>query len=159
VVLDCWESEPQPSRRLLNHPQVVIATPHIAGHSLDGKAANTQYAYDALCRYLHVKPEWNMEMALPLNQTVELSVSGDDPWRDTHAAAATLYPMMRDVEAMKGWTGLSDDALAKSFGEYRRHYPVRRSWDHVEVGVPNGKVPDLFEMLVHVMRSHLLGSC
>jgi len=160
AILDCWEGEPRVSRRLLAHPQLVIATPHIAGHSLDGKAANTQYVYDALCRYLQVKPEWNMEMALPLKSPVELTECGADPWRGAHTAATTLYPIMRDVEAMKGWIKLADDALAKSFGEYRRHYPVRRSWDHVEIELSNGrKVPELFEMLIHVMRSHLLGSC
>ena len=159
AILDCWEGEPRVSRRLLAHPQVVIATPHIAGHSLDGKAANTQYAYNALCRYLQVEPEWDMEMALPLSLAVELSACTADPWYDTHTAATMLYPITRDVETMKGWTELSGDALAKSFGEYRRHYPVRRSWDHIEIEVSNGKVPELLEMLIHVMRSHLLGSC
>ncbi|HKI59935.1 MAG TPA: 4-phosphoerythronate dehydrogenase [Mariprofundaceae bacterium] len=159
AVLDCWEHEPSVSRKLLAHPQMAIATPHIAGHSLDGKAANTQYAYNALCRYLNVKPAWDMEMALPLDPTVELAQSTSDTWSDAYAAATTLYPIMRDVEAMKGWAELNDAALAKSFTEYRRHYPVRRSWDFVEAEVSGGKLPKLIEMVVHVMRSHLLGSC
>jgi len=159
AILDCWEGEPLVSRRLLAHPQLVIATPHIAGHSLDGKAANTQYVYDALCRYLGLRPEWSMERVLPLNPTVVLNGCDTDAWSDAHAAATTLYPIMQDVDEMRSWTGLNDDALARSFSEYRRHYPERRSWDHVTLEVSGGKVPEYFEKLIHVMRSHLLGSC
>ncbi len=159
AILDCWEGEPMVSRRLLAHPQLVIATPHIAGHSLDGKAANTQYVYDALCHYLGVKPEWNIDMVLPPNPTVEVTGCSMDFWSDAHAAATALYPIMHDVDKMRSWTELSDVALAGAFTEYRRHYPVRRSWNHVDVKVPAGKLSEHFEMLIHVMRSHLLGSC
>lgn len=51
AVLDCWENEPAISADLLAHPRLIIATPHIAGHSLDGKAANTLFAYRALCQW------------------------------------------------------------------------------------------------------------
>jgi len=128
AVLDCWENEPTPSRQLLIHPQLAIATPHIAGHSIDGKAANTQYAYNALCDWLNIPPEWNMQVHLPPpGESVEIVCTGN-PWHDVHAAATTLYPINTDHKAMCAWANLTDSELSEAFTAYRRHYPVRRAW-------------------------------
>ncbi|ATX81330.1 4-phosphoerythronate dehydrogenase [Mariprofundus ferrinatatus] len=65
AALDCWEFEPSPMQSLIKHPQMAVATPHIAGHSLDGKAANTLYVYRALCRFLSIEADWDMLLQLP----------------------------------------------------------------------------------------------
>lgn len=49
AAIDCWEGEPSLSRRLLSLARV--ATPHIAGYSLEGKIRATQMALDALSGY------------------------------------------------------------------------------------------------------------
>jgi len=131
AVLDCWENEPNIFRALLAHPQVIIATPHIAGHSLDGKAANTQYVYNALCQWLGVSPVWDMQEHLPPPASpIDISCM-DDPWHDLHAAATALYPISHDDAAMRSWTDLPQAELAAAFIRYRRHYPVRRAWDQM----------------------------
>jgi erythronate-4-phosphate dehydrogenase len=142
----------------LKHPRVVIATPHIAGHSLDGKAANTQYIYDALCRYLDIEPVWSMDGHLPVADAVQVSNGCDELWRDTHAITTALYPIMQDDAAMRSWATLSDDGLSKSFQDYRRNYPVRRSWQKVELAFTDKVETALFKRVVHAMHSHLLGS-
>ena len=48
-VLDVWEHEPKINATLLQ--RVDIATPHIAGHSIDGKMLGTAMVYDSLCRF------------------------------------------------------------------------------------------------------------
>ncbi|MEI6896932.1 MAG: 4-phosphoerythronate dehydrogenase [Psychromonas sp.] len=53
LVLDVWENEPSIEKALL--PFVEIATPHIAGYSLDGKARGTEMLYQALCKKLDQK--------------------------------------------------------------------------------------------------------
>ncbi len=50
VVLDVWEHEPRINPDLLD--RVWLATPHIAGYSLEGKMQGTEMIYQALCRYL-----------------------------------------------------------------------------------------------------------
>lgn len=50
VVLDVWENEPNIDRELLN--KVMLATPHIAGYSLEGKEQGSYMIYQALCKYL-----------------------------------------------------------------------------------------------------------
>jgi erythronate-4-phosphate dehydrogenase len=133
AALDCWENEPAPSTRLLQHPQLVIATPHIAGHSIDGKAANTQFAYRALCQHLHIRPTWDMANHLPgAGRPVDLE-TGSDAWLNLHAAIKQLYPLDIDHKAMKSWAYLKDPELSNAFIQYRRYYPVRRAWRHAPV--------------------------
>jgi len=133
AVLDCWENEPAPLHPLLIHPQLVLGTPHIAGHSLDGKAANTQYAYNALCRWLNITPEWHMQDHLPPpNAPTDITCTGN-PWHDLHTAATRLYPIGADHKVMRTWGNLPEPELAEAFTTWRRHYPVRRAWEHIPV--------------------------
>jgi len=53
LVLDVWENEPVIEKALL--PFVEIATPHIAGYSLDGRARGTEMLYLALCQELDLR--------------------------------------------------------------------------------------------------------
>ena len=56
--------------------------------------------------------------------------SSGNAWRDMHAAATTLCPIMRDDRRMRSWLDLPAGELAAAFTAYRRHYPVRRAWEH-----------------------------
>ncbi|MBU2426387.1 MAG: 4-phosphoerythronate dehydrogenase, partial [Gammaproteobacteria bacterium] len=48
LVLDVWDNEPQVLQELV--PFTRIATAHIAGHSIEGKARGTEMLYKALCK-------------------------------------------------------------------------------------------------------------
>ncbi len=134
AVLDCWEHEPNIAPALLTHPGVVIATPHIAGHSLDGKAANTQVVYNALCRYLGVRPAWDMREKLPPVKPHTIRVpSGCNAMASLHAAIRRLYDIRRDDGAFREAGRKHPEGLADVFVQLRRHYPVRRAWHHYSV--------------------------
>ncbi len=122
AVMDCWEHEPNILKPLLAHPQCVLATPHIAGHSLDGKAANTQYIYKALCKHLDIEETWNMEAALP---PVDCILDKNETWDDL---AHRFYPIKQDSDALKATASLNDGERGKQFVYLRRHYPIRRRW-------------------------------
>ncbi len=129
ALLDCWEGEPNIDRGLLVHSRVVVATPHIAGHSLDGKAANTQFVYDALCRFLGVERTWRMEDDLPEATSHTWPEALDPPHAQVAAMIETLYPLSRDVADCRGLLRHDDvEAFAAAFTRLRRGYPVRRSW-------------------------------
>ncbi len=132
AALDCWENEPAISAALLAHPQVVIATPHIAGHSLDGKAANTQFAHNALCSWLGIAPVWQMQQDLPPDDAPFQLDCNADAWTNLHLAATHLYPIANDDAALrKAATG--KQRIAEIFADYRRHYPTRRAWSHASL--------------------------
>ncbi|MCK5818381.1 MAG: 4-phosphoerythronate dehydrogenase [Psychromonas sp.] len=63
LILDVWEKEPEIDQSLL--PFVSIATPHIAGYSLDGKGRGTQMLYQALCLYLDDPSPLKLEQFIP----------------------------------------------------------------------------------------------
>ncbi|MCG9696390.1 4-phosphoerythronate dehydrogenase [Shewanella sp. Isolate11] len=63
VVLDVWEGEPHPMAELV--PLVEIATPHIAGYSLEGKARGTFMLYQALMAHLGKAADKSMDSLLP----------------------------------------------------------------------------------------------
>jgi len=130
AVLDCWEHEPNISRELLSHPQMIIATPHIAGHSVDGKAANTQFVYDALCRFLAITPAWHMRQYLPEHKSgPEVISSAPSLMASIANACLSLYPIAEDHKRLRCSLDGNDDELAASFVRQRRHYPPRRQWD------------------------------
>ncbi len=133
AVLDCWENEPHIVPALLAHPQLVIATPHIAGHSLDGKAANTQFIYNALCDFLDIRPAWNMQDALPpVTPSCFRIPTGDDPLANLRTAIRQMYDIRQDDRALRE-TGQTADGLAEAFIRLRRYYPPRRAWQHYSI--------------------------
>jgi len=128
-VLDCWEHEPDISCRLLAHPRVALATPHIAGHSLDGKAANTQFVHNALCRFLGVASAWNMHDHLPSPEPSLMHMRGGGDARTClQQAVRTLYDIRADDERLRQLLTLPVTARSAAFVRLRRHYPVRRAW-------------------------------
>ncbi len=127
AVLDCWENEPTPRRSLIAHAGVKLATPHIAGHSVDGKAANTWFVYAALCQWLGVRPRWHP----PLEQEPPVRIEAQctaDPWRNARLAVRHVYEVARDHRSMRSWATLGEEELAGAFTRYRRYYPPRRAW-------------------------------
>lgn len=56
AVIDTWEYEPRISRELME--VALIATPHIAGYSADGKANATRMSLEALCRFFGVEADF-----------------------------------------------------------------------------------------------------
>jgi len=156
AVLDCWEHEPLVLRGLLSHPQVIIATPHIAGHSVEGKAANTQFVYNALCNWLGLKSVWNMDSHLSPTDAVAETRCGDNEWHDLHNAVHALYPVARDDAVMRSWQALSDQDFITAFTSFRRHYPERRSWNNAPVRLLNPSAESI--RLAKAMKMNIMSA-
>lgn len=74
MVIDCWENEPNISLPLLQ--ETIIATPHIAGFSADGKANGSRMCLEAIAREYHIEIE-NLDNrtqpAPPLHPVIDLN--------------------------------------------------------------------------------------
>lgn len=119
VVLDVFEFEPEISERLLS--KLAIATPHIAGYTLEGKLRGTQIIYDALCEKLAVIPVQSMHGLLPLNMFLwsELKMHPD--------RLIKFYNIMEDDAALR--SKLADGQVkGADFDQLRRDYRLRREW-------------------------------
>ncbi len=119
VVLDVFEHEPKIAESLL--AQLTIATPHIAGYTLEGKLRGTQMIYDALCEHCHVEPVQSMHQLLPINMYLwsELKAHPD--------RLAKFYDIMADDKSLR--SQLRDGQVAGAdFDHLRRDYHLRREW-------------------------------
>lgn len=119
VVLDVFEHEPQVSEQLLS--KLVIATPHIAGYTLEGKLRGTQMIYDALCEALAVTPTQSMQQLLPVNMYLWSELK-EHPDR-----LVKFYDIMQDDQQLRVKI-TNGQVSGADFDQLRRDYHLRREW-------------------------------
>lgn len=152
VVLDVWEGEPQADVELAALCR--IATPHIAGYSLDGKLRGTAQIYQALCQHLSVAPSVELQQLMPAAWLSELTIdsSADPAWALASICRAVYDPRRDDADFRRSLQG---DAVTRraAFDGLRKHYPMRREIDGLQVAV-KGHAPVLVS-LVQALRARL----
>ena len=100
AAIDCWENEPEIDRQLL--ARTFVATPHIAGYSLEGKKRATQMAVRALTAFFGL-PEPVMPDAAPAGwpsaPSLEAIMTSYNPLADTAVlrADATAFENLRNT--------------------------------------------------------------
>ena len=154
AILDVYDGEPNPSPALVDAAD--LATPHIAGHSLDGKAAGTLAVYQAACAFLGEKPTWTPRRALPPLAPAALAI--DARTLDDQAAALAVlrrfYDVERDDAALRAIGRLPDAQRGGAFQRYRDEYPERREPIGVSVQLrpPRSRAAALLASLGAVIR-------
>ena len=138
LLLDVFEGEPAPDPRLV--ARAAVATPHIAGHSLDGKANGTKMIYDAACAFLGVTPTWTPRESLPPPPGAIVIDRRDDGVPAALEAVAAGYDVAADDAAMRAF------ADGATFRKYRERYPERRELDGRPVRFTR-PLPDAIRML------------
>jgi erythronate-4-phosphate dehydrogenase len=114
LVLDVFEHEPTPSPELV--AACALATPHIAGHSVQGKLNGTKMVYDAACRFLQQPATWTPEV--PKRPELALAVEGKSD--EELLLQAIGYAIEDDDRAMRQIV-----AGQQTFRGYRDQYPPR----------------------------------
>ena len=145
VVLDVWEGEPQADPELAALCR--IATPHIAGYSLDGKLRGTAQIYRALCQHVDVVPGVELAQLMPASWLSDLTVDGnaDPAWVLATVCRAVYDPRRDDADFRRSLQG---DAATRraAFDGLRKHYPMRREIDGLKVCV-KGDAPVLVSLV------------
>lgn len=118
AVIDTWENEPHISASLLR--DALIATPHVAGYSADGKANGTRMSLEAVARHFGLDAHFDIPTpALPAG-----FVYGALPTTLSHRlperalAQLRLYNPLTDTERLR--------AAPEDFEQQRGNYPLRR---------------------------------
>ena len=124
VVLDVFEHEPKISQQLLN--QLALATPHIAGYSLEGKARGTQMIYQAFCQHYDLTASKQFASQLP--QMAQLFKSDQTLAHQLLPLLPQLYPIQADDQALRGCVNQSGFVDGQDFDHLRKTYPLRREW-------------------------------
>ncbi|MCY4673895.1 MAG: 4-phosphoerythronate dehydrogenase [Bacteroidetes bacterium] len=136
TVLDVWENEPTPDLGLLR--KVTLGTPHIAGHSVDGKLQGTVMLYKAVTDYFGIQPTWDFEQVLQQDLPPPISADPEPSsnWLDT--LVRCLYDIRADDARMRMLLNTPHDQVARKFRQLRRNYPSRRAFGrHRVTGIPS----------------------
>jgi erythronate-4-phosphate dehydrogenase len=134
LILDVWQHEPKIDMELL--AQTLIATPHIAGYSAEGKHRGLEMIYQAACEYLKIQPQWSLADALPpFSFVIEPDLSLTD-----HELLQSLvklaYDIERDAADLRKLFELSEDQRGSWFDSLRKNYPVRREFAYHRILLP-----------------------
>ncbi|OEO25490.1 4-phosphoerythronate dehydrogenase [Pseudomonas sp. J237] len=145
AVLDVWEGEPLADQALVDLCQ--IATPHIAGYSLDGKLRGTAQIYQALCAHLAVAETVQLDDLMPPSWLPELTLNAEAqlPWALATICRAVYDPRRDDADFRRCVRGDESQRRA-AFDALRKHYPVRREIDGLSVCV-QGEAPALIRQV------------
>jgi erythronate-4-phosphate dehydrogenase len=120
AILDVWENEPDIDSELLTLAD--LATPHIAGYSLDGKANGTARSVRAISRHFSLgMDDWYPENLMsPVNDLINIQPGNDDPDRLARSLFFHSYEIEADSNRLK--------STPADFELLRDNYPPRREF-------------------------------
>lgn len=123
LVFDVFEGEPSVNAAIL--PHLAIATPHIAGHSLEGKVGGAYQVTAALCRYFDIAFSMQLSDVLPPLDWRTLGAVSIQRLPDLADLILSLYSIDEDDRIMRtdGLTASGFDHLRKN---YRKDNPRRQ---------------------------------
>jgi erythronate-4-phosphate dehydrogenase len=126
VMIDVWEDEPNFSPELAD--LAFLATPHLAGHSYEGKTNGTIAVYHAVCSYLGREPSLRPILPPPIVPRIEIDVRGKSDeeilWFLTQKISMIVADHMNFIDAIH----LPEADRKRRFVAQRRTYPYRRQF-------------------------------
>ncbi len=139
TIIDVWEHEPEINWDLFQ--AVTLGTPHIAGHSLDGKANGTFMIYTALCKHLGVEPTWNPGKSLPppIVPLIEVDADQQSGQDQIRHMGTKIYDIESDYRRMQELLVASPNERPTLFDSLRKNYPVRREFHRTLVKIPKDR--------------------
>ncbi|AZZ77400.1 4-phosphoerythronate dehydrogenase [Pseudomonas sp. RU47] len=145
AILDVWEAEPEVDAALAE--LCVLATPHIAGYSLDGKQRGTAQIYQAYCEFSGQPAVIQLSDLLPAPWLSEVTLHADsDPaWALAMLCRGVYDPRRDDADFRRSLVGNVGEQRA-AFDVLRKQYPVRREIEGLKVRV-EGDSPALAKIV------------
>lgn len=114
-ILDVWEGEPDVSIELMK--QVMIATPHIAGYSQEGKIRGTYQLYQAFNQWQNREGELELQRFLPNSPKWTQPINLDGLYQ----VIKPFYDIEEDDHRMRQ----VESSISQEFDRLRKNYPQR----------------------------------
>jgi erythronate-4-phosphate dehydrogenase len=126
VILDVWEPEPELSLPLL--AKVDIATAHIAGYTLEGKARGTTQVFEAWTAFLGKPQQVALDTLLPAPEFGHITLHGELDQPTLKRLVHLVYDVRRDDAPLRAVA-----AIPGEFDRLRKNYLERREWSSLQV--------------------------
>ena len=140
VVLDVWEPEPELSLPLLD--KVDIATAHIAGYTLEGKARGTTQVFEAWTQFLGQPQQVALDMLLPAPEFGRITLHGELDQPTLKRLVHLVYDVRRDDAPLRAVA-----AVPGEFDRLRKNYLERREWSSLLVQCDSEQAATLLKKL------------
>lgn len=129
--LDVWENEPNINLDMLR--QAKIATPHIAGYSLQAKFKATHAIYKKFIRHFNLQDPHQDISFEPLNNSIKLSVPESPNWQQVVLKAFDPY---HETKQMKKELLNSPRNTGDQFEKLRCNYQLRNEFSAFKIQNP-----------------------
>ncbi len=130
AALDVWPGEPLLNPELLERS--VVATPHVAGYSDDGKRNGTWIVYEAFCKWSGQPPVARDGFD---SDRLSLTIAKSEDAL-TEALQSACFVAAHD-RALKELSSLGPEEIARGFDRLRKEYPFRRDFRGWDVSCSN----------------------
>ncbi|MDR2126747.1 MAG: 4-phosphoerythronate dehydrogenase [Prevotellaceae bacterium] len=146
AVIDVWENEPNIDKNLL--ALVNIATPHIAGYSLEGKAAGTAMAIHAVDQFFNLEIN-NRQINLPeVEQKIIINCADKSVVNVLNDTVKSVYDIIYDSNLLK--------VNADDFEKLRSEYSLRREFAAYKIFAEN--VTEAQKKILKLLNFNLIRS-
>lgn len=136
LLLDVFEGEPSLDAELIK--SCLLATPHIAGYSLEGKSRGTEMLYQAWCQHLGLEPKASLKELLPAVPVASLTLAASCGVEEACRRAAHLcYQPLTDSWRLLQALNKSPANTAAVYQALRKNYPIRREFSSLKVNAAN----------------------
>lgn len=137
LVLDVWSPEPAFSTDVLKMTD--IASPHIAGHSYEGKLNGTIACYNELCNFFEISKDWDIAQSLPAPEvpTIEMDCAQRDDEEVLYDIIRQVYDIEEDDRLIRGAAEHCEIDRARNFDALRKTYRMRREFMNTQVTLNN----------------------
>ncbi len=126
AIIDVWEGEPDFSPELAD--LAFLATPHLAGHSYEGKVNGTIAVYHAACAYLGKQPAVQPILPPPVIPKITMDAQGKDDEEVLWFLTQKLSMVVADHLNFQDIVHLPEALRRRRFAAQRRTYPYRRQF-------------------------------
>ncbi|WP_455204801.1 4-phosphoerythronate dehydrogenase [Kaarinaea lacus] len=139
LILDVWEHEPNINEQLLQKTR--LATPHIAGYSLDGKVRGTEMIYQAVCEFVNQAPQWQKPVLPYAESFTAIQIESKLPDQQAISKAVfNAYDIHNDDARLRQVLDQPKEQRGAYFDQLRKNYPVRREFSCYELVTSEDRV-------------------
>lgn len=116
IVLDVFENEPAINYSLAQ--QCLLATPHIAGHTLEGKSRGSYMVYQAFCEFFNLTATIKQAQLFPAENLVNTQKFDNDVF-DEGDFLLDIYDIENDTKRLMS---VEAPQIAEHFDQLRKNY-------------------------------------
>lgn len=136
-VIDVWSPEPAFRTDILKMAD--LASPHIAGHSYEGKLNGTIDCYNELCNFFEIQKTWDIASSLPAAEVP--FIEADGLHRDDEDVLYEIIKQVYDIETddtlIRETAVMDEIERARKFDLLRKNYRARREFMNTTLRLTN----------------------